>query len=282
MFCLTILWCLIHRCSSLCHTGPCPPCELPVSVSCRCGSHNIEISATEYRKNPPPWLCDTMCDKIKVCRRHRCHEACCVLRSERDPAAHDCFVPCKKPLRCGQHACEQLCHPGHCPPCINIVTEELECECGKTILFPPQPCGTRRPVCRELCIREHACDHPVSHNCHYEAVCPPCPVLVTRLCVGGHGNRCSSTPCHVSTPTCLEPCGRMLACGVHPCPSKCHGGPCQDVISRDLIAPPITLSVSSAAAAAPSDVDLAWGDSPLPSAQLPSCGMKVPPTCTFI
>jgi transcriptional repressor NF-X1 len=190
---------------------------------------------------------------------------------------------CRKPLRCGNHTCEQLCHPGHCPPCINMIVDDIVCPCGGTVLQPPQSCGTKPPICKLPCRREHVCDHPVTHTCHYQEQCPPCPVLVTRLCAGGHGNKCSSTPCHVTNPTCLQPCGKFLRCGTHLCPLRCHAGDCQEQIPREMMAAPLP-------AALPSLAPSAWDDAPAPGAAsgtdpMPvaasheSCGLKV---CSFL
>jgi len=64
--------------------------------------------------------------------------------------------------------------------------DELTCHCGLEVIFPPIPCGIRPPECRQMCSRVHACEHVVSHSCHSEAECPPCVVLTTKLCRGGH------------------------------------------------------------------------------------------------
>eukprot|EP00047_Mylnosiga_fluctuans_P021568 m.106421 g.106421 ORF g.106421 m.106421 type:complete len:1179 (+) comp8947_c0_seq2:79-3615(+) len=264
-----------HVCASRCHVGACPPCELPVSVLCVCHTNRKEFSALEYRVGPPTWRCETVCNKLKACRRHRCNEACCPRRNDPDPASHECFVLCRKPLRCGQHNCEQLCHAGYCPPCINMIVDEMVCSCGKTVLHPPQACGTRPPICKEPCSKPRPCGHPVAHTCHYDdQPCPPCAVLVTRPCVGGHGNKCASTPCHFQNPTCLQPCGRLLECGTHPCPSKCHPGDCRDHIPREMLAQPLPPQAAAPSVwNEPEAGDVGPAAASLQSAR-PSCGMK--------
>lgn len=64
--------------------------------------------------------------------------------------------------------------------------EELYCECGSSVLYPPIPCGTRRPECSRPCSRPHSCEHPALHNCHSQPVCPPCTVLTQKYCYGKH------------------------------------------------------------------------------------------------
>ena len=68
--------------------------------------------------------------------------------------------------------------------------EELYCECGSSVLYPPVPCGTRRPECSKPCSRPHSCEHPTLHPCHSQPVCPPCTVLTQKYCYGKHEVRC--------------------------------------------------------------------------------------------
>ena len=68
--------------------------------------------------------------------------------------------------------------------------EELYCECGSSVLYPPIPCGTRRPECSKPCSRPHSCEHPTLHPCHSQPVCPPCTVLTQKYCYGKHEVSC--------------------------------------------------------------------------------------------
>lgn len=42
--------------------------------------------------------------------------------------------------------------------------DELACNCGATVLYPPIPCGTQPPECDKPCSRTHACSHPGQTN----------------------------------------------------------------------------------------------------------------------
>lgn len=64
--------------------------------------------------------------------------------------------------------------------------EELTCECGTNVLYPPIRCGTKPPACDQPCPRGHPCEHPVNHNCHSDPNCPPCTVLTRKFCYGQH------------------------------------------------------------------------------------------------
>lgn len=147
----------------------------------------------------------------RSCGRHKCNTVCCI---DKD---HICPIVCDRMLPCGNHHCELLCHNGHCPPCpilstskiqvicfiylwvgnnfrkwcifrvgVTIGFEELTCECGNSVLYPPISCGTKPPECSRPCTRQHDCDHAVHHTCHSEPECPPCYVLTSKWCHGGH------------------------------------------------------------------------------------------------
>lgn len=115
---------------------------------------------------------------------------------------------------------------GRCSSCWETSFEELYCECGAEVIYPPIPCGTRRPTCNRPCSREHSCDHEVLHNCHSEPTCPPCSVLTQRWCHGKHELR-KAVPCHVKEISCGLSCNKPLACGRHKCITMCHAGLCE-------------------------------------------------------
>ena len=64
--------------------------------------------------------------------------------------------------------------------------DELYCECGASVMYPPVACGTAPPPCDQPCSRLHPCGHPVLHNCHSYPDCPPCTQLMKKFCYGGH------------------------------------------------------------------------------------------------
>lgn len=115
---------------------------------------------------------------------------------------------------------------GRCQPCWRSSFEELYCECGTAVIYPPVPCGTRRPICEKPCSRRHVCGHPVLHNCHSEQICPPCTVLTQKWCYGNHELR-KAVPCHVNEVSCGLPCNKPLSCKKHKCITTCHPGPCE-------------------------------------------------------
>ncbi|XP_063241650.1 protein shuttle craft [Bacillus rossius redtenbacheri] len=208
-----------HRCEEQCHSGACPPCPGTTLVRCRCGNMDREIPCVELVSRADDARCEKKCTKKRACGKHRCNQLCCI------DLDHVCPLVCNHLLSCGQHRCEEPCHRGHCKPCWRSSFEELYCECGASVLYPPVPCGTRPPACDRPCPRDHPCGHPPLHTCHSQQACPPCTVLTHKHCYGKHELR-KTIPCHQGEFSCGLPCNAALPCGRHRCVLPCHAGPC--------------------------------------------------------
>lgn len=145
----------VHLCEKLCHEDSCGPCSLTSSIKCRCGSNTKEVPCAAIQtEEDMVFTCEKRCTKKRLCGRHKCGELCCV------DMEHKCSMICGYKLSCGLHRCQDLCHRGNCQPCWQTSFDELTCYCGETVLFPPIPCGTRPPECKNVCTRDHDCDHP--------------------------------------------------------------------------------------------------------------------------
>ncbi|XP_067003149.2 NF-X1-type zinc finger protein NFXL1 [Anabrus simplex] len=251
-----------HDCLLLCHPGPCPPCPKTVKNTCHC------------RKQPPRlqrcsnkiWSCGSHCGHKLGCGRHDCTEIChpgdcppcpktsmqycqCgdkqMLRPCADPV-WNCNKVCNKPLSCGHHFCEKICHAGPCGDC--PLTGARTCPCGKTSYN--LACTEEVPTCGDTCGRLLECGaHTCSRPCHQDK-CGTCLEVVTKTCRCGLHEKeqpcrkeylcdtkckrvkdCSRHPCNRkccdgNCPPCEKPCGRTLTCGNHKCASVCHRGPC--------------------------------------------------------
>ncbi|KAG7093459.1 hypothetical protein E1B28_007135 [Marasmius oreades] len=247
-----------HPCQSLCHAGPCPPCTVAIIRPCRCGSTTKTVKCgdlwatdrqdTEKGKEKEV-LCDKPCSLLRACGRHRCNRVCCPMASFTAPKSkgkkkasvaeevlddalrtlHECDLVCGKTLTCGNHKCEERDHRGPCKPCLRSSFEELICTCGKTVLEPPVPCGTRVQCSFPCSQPPPPCGHQKApHTCHPEDIpCPPCPFLTTKRCACGKkeiGNvKCSLGREKVG---CGTSCGKLLGCGFHRCDRLCHAGDC--------------------------------------------------------
>lgn len=217
-----------HRCKEKCHEDECPSCTEHIDVPCRCGRVTTESLCHQGQIEHP--MCMRICQANLNCGRHRCGEHCCPgekKASERQAAQrrkkgpvpqiepeHICIRTCGKLLKCGKHDCQQMCHRGACNSCPEAIFEDISCSCGKTVLQPPQPCGTQPPECRFQCPRRPSCGHPaVDHHCHPDEVeCPKCPFLVDKTCACGK-ETVSYHPCHLQEAHCGKPCGKKLECG---------------------------------------------------------------------
>ncbi|KAK7558507.1 hypothetical protein IWX49DRAFT_572380 [Phyllosticta citricarpa] len=244
-----------HSCSRVCHSGDCDqvPCLEKMPISCRCGKTNLSTICHQGVQEQPH--CMRTCRVTMNCGRHICGSRCCpgekkaAERTSKRPtrrrphelengsipvemieAEHVCVKRCGRLLKCGTHECEELCHKGPCHSCREAIFEEISCHCGRTVLEPPLPCGTKPPPCRYECERPKACGHPqVTHNCHQdEETCPKCPYLTVKTCMCSK-NVLKNQPCWLQEARCGEICGRKLKCGAHRCRKPCHKpGDCED------------------------------------------------------
>lgn len=235
-----------HPCQLACHVGSCSPCMAKISITCRCGrTTSSSLCHQGFEERPQ---CMRTCKITLNCGRHECGEHCCpgekpalerqaarrkLRREHPEPefeAEHICTRVCDKQLKCGNedHKCPELCHRGPCGSCREAIFEEISCNCGRTILQPPLPCGTQPPPCQYACTRPRDCGHPqVSHNCHGDSeTCPKCPFLLEKTCMCGK-KTLKNQPCWFNDVSCGLPCGALLKCGSHRCQRSCHRGPCE-------------------------------------------------------
>lgn len=240
-----------HSCQQVCHSDQCMPCLMTVDIICRCGrTHSATVCHQGSEERPQ---CMRTCKATLNCGRHECGERCCSgekkaaerqatkrklrplgaarLTGEGVEAEHICTRPCGRMLKCGNHTCPELCHKGPCGNCREAIFDEISCNCGKTVLQPPLPCGTGPPPCRFECDRPKNCGHlRVPHDCHgNEEHCPKCPFLAQKPCLCGK-KTLKNQPCWLTEVRCGEVCGKMLKCGSHFCRNLCHRpGECEDV-----------------------------------------------------
>ncbi|KAI9457906.1 hypothetical protein HD554DRAFT_2029782 [Boletus coccyginus] len=191
--CGRALQCGNHRCERHDHKGPCGMCPRGVfeELVCLCGRTVLD----------PPIACGTRLRCVYPCARpapacghshvpHACHEGSggkcppcpfltekvCACGKKRVPHVRcaqervSCGSMCGKPLGCGFHHCERLCHADACGTCTAV--------CGKS---------------RKSCL---PAQHPCAQMCHAPAACPetePCLAPVTLTCPCGHLR--STVPC---------------------------------------------------------------------------------------
>ena len=151
---------LINR---LCHVDDCPPCQEQITTLCRCGSSKTTRSCSDVQVEGNEVLCEKVCRAKRLCGKHECLRRCCPLKEfemknkrkntqleaqvplQVSELWHTCNIICGKTLSCGLHQCLELDHPKgrSCAPCLQASFDELVCACGRTVLQPPVPCGTK-------------------------------------------------------------------------------------------------------------------------------------------
>ena len=240
-----------HPCTQTCHLGECIPCLKRIPINCRCGRTSSTTLCHQGTIEQPQ--CMRICNATLNCGRHTCDEHCCPgertaserqsafrnsRKLRRDPrsldieleAEHICKRICGRPLKCGNHTCQDLCHKGPCPSCREAIFDEISCGCGRTALQPPLPCGTPPPPCPYTCERPKSCGHPqIPHSCHQDSeACPKCPFLTSKVCLCGK-KTLKNQQCWRPSVRCGEICGKTLKCGSHACRKTCHApGECED------------------------------------------------------
>nr|XP_046185217.1 NF-X1-type zinc finger protein NFXL1-like [Oncorhynchus gorbuscha] len=271
-----------HHCLLLCHPGPCPPCPKMVSVSCMCS----KAMPVPRRCSNKPWSCQKTCGKTLPCKQHACHSSChsgvcepcprvsvqrCVCGQEEaerqcaSPVWH-CQQPCGRPLSCGNHTCERMCHSGLCGACPR--SGNRACPCGKS--KSSLPCTEDVPTCGDTCDKVMECGlHTCSMRCHRGA-CETCRQEVEKQCRCGKYTRlmpchkeylceskcpntrgcsrhqCRRKCCSGNCPPCDQSCGRSLGCRNHKCPSVCHQGscyPCPETVDVKCVCESTSLTV---------------------------------------
>lgn len=181
--CGRTLPCGLHKCSSVCHRGPCYPCTLTTPVRCRCSLTEVTVPCGRRKRTKPP----------------------------------RCVRPCKIPPDC--HHSKRIphrCHFGDCPPCQQVCRKQLKCThscpavCHSAVMVKVEGQKASMPW-------EETGGH-LERKC---LSCPDCQVLVPITCFGEHET--SEWPCYIAKPaSCHRPCGRTLSCGNHECQMECH------------------------------------------------------------
>ena len=206
--CALQLNCEVHRCSQICHEGPCKECQLFPSLNekCFCGK-KLEANILGHP-------------------RDGCHE-------ERKP----CGQTCSRPLPCG-HLCILPCHSGDCK-CGKQV--EKKCRCGQGVFTMECQRFQDEVLCDRLCKKKktcgvHRCEikcciafnnslehqcmdfcgklldcgiHPCPRKCH-TGKCGQCTIKVnqTLRCACGAHVIPAPVVCGTSPPLCDRKCGK--------------------------------------------------------------------------
>ena len=146
---------------------PCPPCQVPVPITCLGGHETCPWPCSEARPGP----CGRKCGRSLPCGNHRCERDCHKVRHAADAEVagsnckkceSECLVP-RSPA-C-PHPCPLPCHLPPCSPCTTVV--KLRCHCGLTNLL--RKCGEFQEAeeqekealqsCNDQCPKLMECSH---------------------------------------------------------------------------------------------------------------------------
>lgn len=247
-----------HRCTLLCHPGPCPVCEIVITRYCGCKRTNCQMQCGSTKV----MTCSAVCGKLLNCQQHQCeatcHEGTCqpcsqlveqkcfcgantksIICSADVELNYSCEGTCSKQLECGNHECSNICHPGPCDLCYLMPQFITTCCCGKTHLSANQKrnsCTDPIPTCTQVCGKTLHCGeleekHKCKAQCH-EGDCPVCKLSSVVLCNCRQRKR--QIQCSELKPgavvKCNIKCSTMRSCGKHKCNQVC-------CISQDHICP---------------------------------------------
>ncbi|VVC43241.1 Zinc finger, RING-type,R3H domain,Zinc finger, NF-X1-type,Transcriptional repressor NF-X1, R3H domain [Cinara cedri] len=242
-----------HKCTLLCHPGPCPRCVVQVLRKCGCGKTQSYAQCGQSS----PILCKNKCFKTLKCNNHvcqkqchsdecgpcdkHCQQVCYCGQSQRQVRCtqenalvvyYNCEKLCNKKLVCGNHSCQKSCHSGECEPCIAL--DIKYCPCGKRTLTQDELanrtlCTLPIPTCDEICGKPLECGPPESpHICEkkcHEGPCARCELKTKYVCKCG--NKSKEIKCNSVTNelTCKRKCNKTMSCGKHRCIVMCCNAP---------------------------------------------------------
>lgn len=242
-----------HRCTLLCHPGPCPPCITMVQRNCGCGRTSQMVQCSQ---NHQTVSCGDTCCKELNCGEHFCNEICHLGDCKPCPAKilQECYcgttvreVPCDKKnfgvknfecgnkcpkkLDCDHHPCLKNCHAGTCGQCSLDPNSVTHCPCGKMPLesnIIRKSCLDPVPTCGEICAKPLSCGQPGSpHVCKsicHEGSCPPCELTTSVRCRCGYMDQeipCKDLTAKADDARCQKKCHKRRSCGKHRCNQFC-------------------------------------------------------------
>ncbi|XP_057476794.1 NF-X1-type zinc finger protein NFXL2 isoform X1 [Actinidia eriantha] len=192
-------WILPHSCGEICNRP----------LKHNCGHHCLLLC------HPGP------CPSCPKLVKSRCF--CGAVEDVRRCGFKDfsCNGVCSKLLDCGTHRCGESCHEGECPRC--RAKGVYRCQCGRE--EEERECCDRSFRCEVACEKLLGCGkHLCGRGCH-SGECRECPLQGKRNCPCGK-RVYEGMACDVAVPVCGATCDKMLSCGFHRCPERCHRGPC--------------------------------------------------------
>ncbi|XP_034255389.1 NF-X1-type zinc finger protein NFXL1 [Thrips palmi] len=226
-------------------TWPCPKCrkeyesnDVPQRYYCFCGQKEDPA----YHAWLVPHSCGETCGRpLQPACGHTCLLLChpgpcppcpktvrvpCHCKKENprpqrcSQKSWSCGSQCSAVLSCGSHRCSAVCHPGLCEACPRK-SEQL-CACGSQ--RQNRPCASPFWQCEKVCGKRLSCKHHSCEKVCHSGPCGACPLSENRSCPCGKISY--KILCTEEIAPCGDTCNRILNCGVHACPERCHKDKC--------------------------------------------------------
>ncbi|KRZ74025.1 Protein shuttle craft, partial [Trichinella papuae] len=198
----------------------------------------VRMSAKEFViQVHDPFRCMSFASAPCYCGRIMKIGFCLELDNDRS-----CMSESTKLLSCGEHLCEQKCHPGYYVPCSNVLHSSSACRrCGSL-----SPHGDPRflYICGKKCV---PLSKALSRSCLYDHLPGFCGYICNKkldcdgLRLAFHAwkcnrrckyildcekHQCRKKCCTELRHECLAVCTRLLSCGMHSCNRPSHPGRC--------------------------------------------------------
>ncbi|GIY84144.1 NF-X1-type zinc finger protein NFXL1 [Caerostris extrusa] len=160
---------------------PCPPCPVPVPVTCL-GGHEVNLLIVQNSdipcSNAKSTSCGRKCGRSLSCGNHTCSLECHSVVNINDlikasDKCEVCHISCQKSQKPGcVHPCTLPCHPGECKPCKQHV--KLKCHCQINTLYivcdewtsADENKKDKLMCCSNRCPKEMSCGHRCILICH--------------------------------------------------------------------------------------------------------------------
>ncbi|KAA0202485.1 hypothetical protein HAZT_HAZT003773 [Hyalella azteca] len=178
------------------------------------------------------WRCPTCNDQ----NTSRPNTYKCFCGKLREPEYNHVDIPHSCGELCGRrkdewctHKCNELCHPGPCPPCMAYIKKS--CGCGALTKDVRCSGGSETLLCGGICGKQLSCTaHTCPLPCH-AGPCADCKIEVVQTCHCTQSSRtvkCDSESHVVASYECGKVCDKLLDCGHHKCKRLCHEGDCDE------------------------------------------------------
>ncbi|CAH1802686.1 unnamed protein product, partial [Owenia fusiformis] len=168
----------------------CPPCLVPVPVTCLGEHETVNIPCWTARVQS----CGRECKRLLPCGNHTCSLEChkvtqAISSDQAGTNCSQCEEPCEKARAKGcSHPCVLACHPDECPSCKQMI--RMRCHCQLVVQYVECYKWTRAgqrekdhlKACPSQCPKMLKCGHQCTAICH-PGSCPGAETCTKKMTV---------------------------------------------------------------------------------------------------